>query len=191
MTIITTAIRFTLLIFLFGGILYPLTMTGLGQCLFPAQVNGSLIRQPNGTIVGSRLIGQPFSKPEYFHPRPAVNGYDASNSGGSNLGVTSKKLIERIRRDAATYQKENPVKQAIPVDAVTASASSLDPHISLANALLQVPRVARARGLSQNAINALVRKLSEKSPLAESPYVNVLVLNLALDKKIDKRVYEL
>ena len=182
MTIITTAIRFTLLIFLFGGILYPLAMTGLGQCFFSSQANGSLIKQSNGQIIGSSLIGQAFSKPEYFHPRPAVNGYDASNSGGSNLGATSKKLMDRIRQDADAYWKENLLARRIPVDAVTASASNLDPHISLANALLQIPRVAHARGLRQDSVNILVRKFSERPPLSEAPYVNVLALNLALDK---------
>jgi K+-transporting ATPase ATPase C chain len=177
-----TAIRFTILILVFGGLIYPFAMTGLGQLLFPAQANGSLIKQPTGQVVGSSLIGQAFTRPEYFHPRPAVNGYDASNSGGSNLGATSKKLIDRVSRDAAAYQKDNQDKQAIPVDAVTASASNLDPHISLANALLQVPRVANTRHLAPDTVKQLVEKMAAKQLLAEAPYVNVLTLNLALDR---------
>ncbi|HEY9687399.1 MAG TPA: potassium-transporting ATPase subunit KdpC [Coleofasciculaceae cyanobacterium] len=178
-----TAIRFTILILTLGGILYPLAMTGLGQVLFPHQANGSLTRLSSGQVVGSELLGQAFAKPEYFHPRPAVNGYDASNSGGSNLGATSKKLIERLSQDAAAYQKENQRNQAIPVDAVTASASNLDPHISLANALAQAPRVAAARHLSVAEVQQLISRHQEYPPLAEAPYVNVLILNLALDKQ--------
>jgi K+-transporting ATPase ATPase C chain len=176
------AIRFTILMLVLGGILYPFAMTGLGQALFPHLANGSLIRQ-NGQVVGSELLGQPFTKPEYFHPRPAVNGYDASNSGGSNLGSTSKKLMNRVSRDAAAYQQENQINQAIPVDAVTASASSLDPHISLANALAQAPRVAAARHLTVAEVQQLISRYQENPALAESPYVNVLILNLALDKQ--------
>jgi len=177
-----TAIRFTILILGLGGIIYPLAMTGLGQILFPSQAQGSLIKQSTGQIVGSRLIGQAFTQPEYFHPRPAVNGYDASNSGGSNLAVTSQKLITRVSQDATQYQKENAIPQAIPVDAVTASASNLDPHISLANALLQVQRVSKARHLAPDTVKQLVEKMAEKPLLAESPYVNVLELNLALEQ---------
>lgn len=177
-----TAIRFTILILIIGGILYPLSVTGLGQFLFPHQANGSLVKQPTGQVIGSSLIGQEFTRPEYFHPRPAVNGYDASNSGGSNLGATSKKLIDRISQDAKTYQADNREKQAIPVDAVTASASNLDPHISLVNALLQVSRVANARHLDTESVKRLVRHIAEKHLLAESSYLNVLELNLALDQ---------
>lgn len=178
-----TAIRFTILIMALSGLFYPLAMTGLGQMLFPNQAQGSLIQQPNGHLIGSRLIGQAFTKPEYFHPRPAINGYDASNSGGSNLGATSQKLMERVRQDSVAYHHENPTKAAIPVDAVTASASNLDPHISLANALIQIPRVAQARHIAPAKVKQLVTTMTERSLLAESPYVNVLELNLALDQQ--------
>jgi K+-transporting ATPase ATPase C chain len=178
------AIRFTFLILVLGGLVYPLSITALGQLFFPAQANGSLIKQPTGQIVGSSLVGQAFIRPDYFHPRPAANSYDASNSGGSNLGATSKKLIDRVSQDATTYQTENPVgRRALPVDAVTVSASSLDPHISLANALAQAPRVANARKLSPDSVTQLVRRTAEKPLLAQAPYVNVLALNLALDRQ--------
>lgn len=177
-----TAIRFTFLILLIGGIIYPLAITGIGQLLFPAQANGSLIKTSAGQVVGSSLIGQPFSKPEYFHPRPAVNGYDASNSGGSNLAVTSKKLIDRVGQDSQNYVKENPGGVKIPVDAITASGSNLDPHISLANALTQAPRIATTRQLNLNTVKQLIADKTEHSVLAEAPYVNVLQLNLALDQ---------
>lgn len=179
-----TAIRFTLLILALGGLIYPLTMTMLGQAFFPVQANGSLIKQPAGQVVGSRLIGQAFTQSKYFHPRPAANGYDASNSGGSNLGATSQKLIARISKDTAAYQNENPAKHSIPVDAVTASASNLDPHISLANALIQASRVANARHIDLDQVNGIVKKIAKKPLLAEAPYVNVLELNLALDRQI-------
>ena len=178
-----TAIRFTILIMAMGGLFYPLAMTGLGQMLFPNQAQGSLIQQPNGHVIGSHLIGQAFTKPEYFHPRPAVNGYDASNSGGSNLGATSQKLMDRVHQDSKAYQQENPTQVAIPVDAVTASASNLDPHISLANALIQIPRVAQARHITPAKVKQLVTALAERHLLAQAPYVNVLELNLALDQQ--------
>jgi K+-transporting ATPase ATPase C chain len=178
------AIRFTILILALSGLVYPLAMTGLGQILFPGQAQGSLVKQPDGRIVGSSLIGQAFTQPKYFHSRPAVNDYDASNSGGSNLAVTSQKLLDRVSKDASAYQNENPAKQSIPVDAVTASASSLDPHISLANALIQAPRVANARHMALNQVKSLLEKRVEKPLFAEAPYVNVLELNLALDREI-------
>jgi K+-transporting ATPase ATPase C chain len=171
------AIRFTLLILVLMGLLYPLALTGLGQAFFPQQANGSLIHNATGQTIGSSLIGQGFTKPEYFHPRPAAN------SGGSNLGPTSKKLIDRITVDATSYQSKNQTQQAVPVDAVTASASNLDPHISLANALRQVPRVAHARHVTPESVKTLVMELSEKPLLSEAPYVNVLKINLALEKK--------
>ncbi|MDH4379572.1 MAG: potassium-transporting ATPase subunit KdpC [Vampirovibrionales bacterium] len=177
------AIRFTLLILVSMGLLYPLALTGLGQAFFPQQANGSLIHNATGQTIGSSLIGQAFTRPEYFHPRPAANGYDAANSGGSNLGPTSKKLIDRITVDTSGYQQKNGAKQPIPVDAVTASASNLDPHISVANALRQVPRVAHARNVSPKRIKALVLQLTEKPLFSEAPYLNVLTLNLALETK--------
>jgi potassium-transporting ATPase KdpC subunit len=177
-----TAIRFTILILILGGLIYPLAMTGIGQLLFPHQANGSLIKRADGQVIGSSLIGQNFTQPEYFHPRPAVNNYDASNSGGSNLGATSKKLIDRIEQDVVAYRKNNPREQAVPIDAVTTSASNLDPHISLANAFRQISRVAQARKMTVDSIKALVLQMSEKHLLAEAPYINVLKLNLALDQ---------
>lgn len=178
-----TAIRFTILILVFGGLIYPLAMTGLGQILFPIQANGSLIKQANGQVIGSSLIGQNFTRPEYFHSRPAANSYDASNSGGSNYGATNKKLIDRVLQDATAYRKENPASLSIPVDAVTASASSLDPHISLANAFEQAPRIANFRHVDVAAVRQLILKEQEHPFLAESPYVNVLTLNLLLDRQ--------
>lgn len=181
-----TAIRFTLLTMLLGGIIYPLIITGLGQLLFPAQANGSLIRASSGEVIGSNLIGQSFTRPEYFHPRPAVNNYNASNSGGSNLAVTSQKLIDRVTQDAKTYSIENGAT-VIPVDAVMASGSNLDPHISLANALTQASRIAKNRHLELNKVKQLVTSNTEQPLFAEAPYVNVLKLNLALDLLKERR----
>jgi len=149
-----TAVRFAILILLLGGVLYPLAMTGLGQIFFSSQANGSFIKLSTGKIVASRLIGQVFTRPEYFHSRPSANAYDAANSGGSNLAPTSRKLIERMKRDAVLYRKENPQQTALPIDALTASASGLDPHISLANALVQVPRVAPPVNFRQALLRA-------------------------------------
>ena len=187
MQTISTAFRFAIIMMLFSGLAYPLFITGLGQAFFPLQANGSLIKNKQGTAIASELIGQNFSKPGYFHPRPAANSYDASNSGGSNFGVTNKKLIERIRKDANGYQQENGV-QTIPIDAVTTSASSLDPHITLANALNQVTRVAQARQVDSAQVKQLVEQVAEQPLLAEAPYVNVLRLNLALDRKLNHKI---
>jgi K+-transporting ATPase ATPase C chain len=177
------AIRFTVLMLVICGFLYPLALTGLGQALFPAQANGSLLFDPQGHLIGSKLIGQSFTQPKYFHLRPAVNSYDASNSGGSNLGATSKKLIDRVQQDATAYAQENAVNMSIPVDAVTASASSLDPHISLANAIRQLPRVANARHLPIATVKQWLDQMTEKPVLAERSYVNVLRLNVLLDQQ--------
>ncbi len=180
---LTALVFFTLL----TGIAYPLAMTGLAQVAFPDQANGSLIRDQAGQVVGSKLIGQPFSAPGYFHPRPSAagNGYDASNSSGSNLGPTSAALINAVRQRVAAYREENGLApgSVVPVDAVTASASGLDPDISLANALLQMPRVARARGLSEAEVRRLIGAHTDERALGllGEPGVNVLELNLALD----------
>jgi len=173
MTIVTTVLL---------GILYPLLVTGLAQVLFPSRANGQLI-QRKGVTVGSWLIGQPFSGPSYFHSRPSAAGagYDPTSSGGSNLGPTNQKLIDRVQADVARLQKENPASH-VPVDLVTASGSGLDPDISPAAAEFQVPRIARERGLSRDQVRRLVREHTQARQfgLFGEPRVNVLELNLAL-----------
>ena len=183
-----TAVLMTVVLTVLLGIVYPLIMTGIAQVLFPSQANGSLVRDSSGNVVGSALLSQAFTQPRYFHPRPSAagtNGYDATASGGSNLGPTNQKLIDTVQSNAEAYRQENGLAAdaQVPVDAVTASASGLDPDISPANALLQVPRVAAARGLSPDQVVAMVNQYTEGRTLfvLGEPRVNVLKLNLALD----------
>jgi K+-transporting ATPase ATPase C chain len=167
--------------------LYPLIVFGIGQALFPDKANGSLIVDAGGVIRGSRLIGQPFAADKYFHPRPssAGNGYDPTSSGGSNLGPTSQKLRDAIAQNLADYRAQNGLatNAPVPADAVTASGSGLDPHISPQNAALQAARVAKARSLTLEQVRELIQQNTDHASLGVlgDPGVNVLRLNLALD----------
>jgi potassium-transporting ATPase KdpC subunit len=167
---------------------FPLIIFGAGQLFFPRQANGSLIESKDRRILGSELLGQNFSGAKYFHPRPSaagINGYDATSSSGSNLGPTSQKLIDAVKLRAESYRAENGLAadMLVPGDAVTASGSGLDPHISLRNADLQAPRVARERGLDLAAVKSAIVKATDQRSLGifGEPGVNVLKLNLALD----------
>ena len=177
------------------GLIYPLAMTGMAQVVFPRQANGSLIEK-DGKVIGSELIGQNFTKPEYFHGRPSATTepdpkdptksvaapYNAANSSGSNAGPTAKSLVERVQADVKALKEENP-KAPVPIDLVTTSASGLDPEISPAAALFQVPRVAKARGRDEAEIRNLVQLHTEVRTFGVigEPRVNVLQLNMALD----------
>ena len=183
------AVLATLVLAVVTGGLYPLVVWALAQGLFPVQARGSLVVDANGVIRGSRLIGQGFTGERYFHSRPSAagaNGYDASSSGGSNLGPTSQKLRDLIHERVAVYRAENgvPETNTVPADAVTASASGLDPHISPANARIQATRVARVRGLTPSQVETLIAAHTESAGLGflGQPGVNVLTLNLALDQ---------
>jgi len=187
-THLRTAILMVVVLTILLGIIYPLVMTGIAQVLFPSQANGSLVRDTSGNVIGSAILGQNFTQPQYFHPRPSAagsDGYDATASGGSNLGPTNQKLIDAVKDRTDAYRQENGLAAdaPVPVDAVTTSASGLDPDISPANALLQANRVAQARGLSVDQVRSLVNQYTEGRTLVVlgEPRVNVLKLNLALD----------
>ncbi|ABF39517.1 potassium-transporting ATPase, C subunit [Candidatus Koribacter versatilis Ellin345] len=174
MTVVTTVLL---------GLVYPLLITGLAQVFFKDKANGQII-SANGHAIGSRIIGQPFTGPAYFHSRPSAagNGYDASNSGGTNLGPTNQKLVDRVKQDVSALQPEANGKP-IPVDMITTSASGLDPHVTPANAEFQVARVARERGMSETQLRQLVARHTEGRQVGflGEPRVNVLELNLDLD----------
>lgn len=179
MTVVTTILL---------GIIYPLVVTGLAQLIFPGKANGQLIAR-DGNIIGSRIIGQSFTGPGYFHSRPSAagSGYDAANSGGTNLGPTNKVLITRVEQDVAALHAENP-DAPIPVDLVTTSASGLDPNVSIAAAEFQVPRVARARRMTEAEVQQLLAAHTEGRQFGflGEPRVNVLELNLALDATVTR-----
>jgi K+-transporting ATPase ATPase C chain len=183
-----TAFLMTIATTILLGVLYPLLITVLAQVLFKDKANGQ-IRYRNGEAIGSRIIAQPFTGAKYFHPRPSAagNGYDAANSGGTNLGPTNQKLIDRIQADAKTLHDENP-SQPIPVDLLTTSASGLDPEISPAAAEFQIPRVAHERALPEATIRDLIQKHTDQRDLGllGEPRVNVFELNLALDELAPK-----
>ena len=177
-----TAFLMTIVTTILLGIMYPLVVTGLAQLLFPKQANGELI-EVKGKVIGSGLLAQSFTTAGYFHPRPSAVNYDASNSNGSQLGPTNRALVDRVKGDLTTLQAENP-GTPVPIDLVTTSASGLDPDITLAAADFQIPRVAKARGMSEDAVREAVRQHTEPRQLGflGEPRVNVLELNLALDK---------
>ncbi len=175
------AIVMTILFALLLGLAYPLAMTGIGQLLFPAQANGSLVRDARGTVIGSTVVGQAFVSDRYFQTRPSAagKGYDALASSGSNLGPTARALADRVKADVAARRVEG-VTGPVPADLVTASGSGLDPDLSPAAALAQVPRIARIRTLPADRLRTLVVDTTERSVLGD-PRVNVLALNRALD----------
>ena len=186
------AILITIVLTVLTGIAYPLAITGVCQAVFHKQANGSLVER-NGKVIGSELIGQNFTRPRYFHPRPSAagqNGYDASASSGSNLGPTNPVLADRLAKGADQFRKENPdYAGPIPADAITTSGSGLDPEISPANALAQVPRVAKARGTTEDSVRQFLLSRVEGRDLGflGEPRVNVLKLNMALDRQFPVR----
>ncbi|MCM3881214.1 MAG: potassium-transporting ATPase subunit KdpC [Vicinamibacterales bacterium] len=188
---IAPAFRITLVMTILTGLIYPAVVTGIAQMVFPNQARGSLVTV-DGKVVGSELIGQNFSKPEYFHPRPSAAGagYDGALSSGSNYGPTNQKLSDRVKASVEQYRQENPdYTGPIPADAVTTSASGLDPHITPANADVQVSRVAKARGGDAAAVRQLVDRSTDRPWLGfiGEARVNVLRLNLALDRDLPRK----
>jgi K+-transporting ATPase ATPase C chain len=188
---ILPGLRIKLFMTLLLGVAYPLALTGICQILFPRQANGSLITV-GGKVIGSELIGQSFSRPEYFHPRPSAagDGYDATSSNASNYGPTNQKLVDRVRAAIADFRKENPDYQGpIPADLLTTSASGLDPHISPDSALAQAARVAKARGVPVEQVTGLIAQFTERPDLGilGEARVNVLKLNLALDSRFSRK----
>jgi potassium-transporting ATPase KdpC subunit len=194
---IRTAIIAILILKVVLGLFYPLFVSLIGRSLFPGHAEGGLLKNADGQIIGSKFIGQNFSSPVYFHPRPSAageHGYDAMDSRGSNLGPTSKKLMDLLQERILAYRLENDLSttRPLPADAVTASGSGLDPHISLDNAILQAPRVARARGVALMAIHEQIRK-STSNPymgLFGEKRVNVLMLNIRLDQAFARSIAE-
>lgn len=189
---ILPGLRIKLYMTILLGVIYPLAMTGISQVLFPHQANGSMVMS-GGKAIGSELIGQNFSKPEYFQPRPSAagnDGYDPTASGGSNYGPTNQKLIDRVKASIDKFRKENPdYTGPLPADLVTASASGLDPHLSPDSAKAQAPRVAKARGLTVDQMNQLIAQFTEGPDLGflGEPRVNVLKLNLAIDQQFPRK----
>jgi K+-transporting ATPase ATPase C chain len=189
---ILPGLRLKLFLTIVLGVLYPLAITGISQVMFPHQANGSLVTV-NGKTVGSELIGQNFSKPEYFQPRPSAagnDGYDPTASSGSNYGPTSQKLVDRVKASIDKFRKDNPdYTGPLPADLVTASASGLDPHLSPDSASAQAARVAKARGVSTDQVSQLIAQQTEGPDLGllGEPRVNVLKLNLALDEKFPRK----
>jgi len=186
------AVRTTVVTLILTGLIYSFVMTGLAQIMFPWRANGSLVTNERGQIVGSELIAQGFANPAYFQPRPSAageKGYDATSSSGSNLGPTSKKLQDRINDDLKRLKEQNPEAAAtVPAELVTASASGLDPHLSPEAMLWQLPRVAKARGVAPERVNAVVDSNVEKRTfgILGEPRVNVLLVNLALDRQFGR-----
>ena len=180
---LVTAVLMTIVTTVILGVIYPLAITGIAQVAFPDKANGQLITK-DGKVIGSKIIGQGFSSSGYFRPRPSAagTGYDAANSAGTQLGPTNKKLMDAVKANVEVARKENP-KAPVPIDLVTTSASGLDPHISLAAADFQVPRVARERGIAEGDVRRLVAASTAERSLGffGEPGVNVLELNLALD----------
>ena len=191
-SVTAVAVRTTIVTLVLTGLIYPFVMTGLAQVLFPWRADGSLVTDEKGQVIGSELIAQGFANPAYFQPRPSAageKGYDAANSSGSNLGPTSKKLQDRIKEDVKRLKAENPdANGPIPGELVTTSGSGLDPHLSPVAMLWQVPRVAKARGVAPDRVKAVVDANVEDRTLGilGEPRVNVLLVNLALDRQFGK-----